>query len=123
MDYKILLLAIIATALLIVLTQIITEVLKTIVAKDNRKYNIVTLITAIVLTILTYVIISCINNYAFVWYYFIAAVIYGIFIAYGAMFGYDKLIKQLFNAIKEAYNTYNSLPKEKERDLNEKNNQ
>lgn len=111
MDYKILLLAIIATALLIALTQIITEVLKTIVAKDNRKYNLVTLITAIVLTILTYVIISCINNYAFVWYYFIAAGIYGIFIAYGAMFGYDKLIKQLFNAIKEAYNTYNSLKK------------
>lgn len=117
MDYKALLLAVlIATALLIVLTQIITEVLKAIVTKDNRKYNLVTVTTAIVLTILAYVIISCIKGYPFVWYYFVAAGIYGVFIAYGAMFGYDKLVKQIFNAIKEAYNNYKSLPFEKEGD-------
>lgn len=110
MDYKSLaVVAIIATAILILITQIITEVIKSVTSDENSKYNIITVITAVIITVLTYVIFCSIKGYAMLWYYFIAAVIYGVFIAYGAMVGYDKLIKKVFSAIKEAKDTASKI--------------
>lgn len=101
--------AIIITALLVLLTQIITEVIKAALPKNADKYNALTVITAVVLTVLVFLAYLSIKGLIIRWYYIFGAGIYGFVVAYGAMVGYDKLIKRIFTAIKDAINNYNKI--------------
>lgn len=103
-DLKLLL---ILTAVLILITQVIVEVIKMAFAKNSSKYNVITIITAIVITIVSFIAICCYKGFSPPWYYIFVAVIYGVFIGYGAMVGYDKLIKRIFDIIRTAKNNYN----------------
>lgn len=108
---KLLTFAIIVVAILIVATQIITEVIKLMI-KDKNKYNLVCCIVSFALTVSTVIAICQVKNYPLAWYIIIGAMFGSFFIAYGAMLGYDKLVNKVFTAIKQAFTTINEIEKE-----------
>ena len=89
-----------AVFVLVALTNIISQVIKKIVNRENCPAQVVVFIIAEVLTILTMVIICTVMHLHIYWYYWPATLILGILVCYGAMFGYDNLYKQLSTAIK-----------------------
>lgn len=108
--------AVLLMAALILCVQIITEIIKLII-QDKTKYNIVVFAVSLILTVVTVLAGSEIVPYSLTWYIIAAAIAASFFVAYGAMFGYDKLFKRVFNAIKEAVNSCKEL---KEDGTNEK---
>lgn len=74
---------------LMAVTNIITEVLKK-VTWDKIPTNIMVVIIAEALTLATGAAYAQIMGVAVLWYHIVAAVILGIFVAYAAMFGFDK---------------------------------
>lgn len=89
-----------AVFLLVALTNIISQVIKKIVNRENCPAQVVVLIIAEILTILTMVIICTVMHLHIYWYYWPVTLILGILVCYGAIFGYDNLYKQLSTAIK-----------------------
>lgn len=75
---------------LMVVTNIITEVIKKL-TWDKVPTNILVVIIAELLTLASGAAYAEINGIAIVWYYVVGAIIAGIFVAYAAMFGFDKL--------------------------------
>lgn len=75
---------------LMVVTNIITEVIKKL-TWDKVPTNILVVIIAEFLTLASGAAYAEINGIAIVWYYAVGAIIAGIFVAYAAMFGFDKL--------------------------------
>lgn len=88
-----------------------TEIIKTVIT-DNSKYNIIVLVVSIVLTVAAAMIASSIFNFVLTWYVIFAAIVASFFIAYGAMLGYDKLIKRLFSVVKDAVNLIKNIRNE-----------
>lgn len=101
MDYTIIINALISygsvllaiMAALVFVTNIIVEVIKTAFAKLPT--NCLTIIVAIVVTILALFIAAAVLKITVMWYYIVGAVILGIFVAYAAMFGFDKFKEAL----------------------------
>ena len=89
------------TAILVFCVQIITEIVKGIFTNNSKKYNIIVLAVSIVLTVAAAMIASSVLNFALTWYVIFIAFVASFFVAYGAMLGYDKLIKRVFTAAKE----------------------
>ena len=89
-----------AVVLLVSLTNVISQVIKKIVNRENCPAQEVVLIIAEALTILTMVIACSIMHWHIFWYYWPVAILVGILVCYGAIFGYDNLYKQLSTAIK-----------------------
>lgn len=90
----------IITGAIVVVVNIVTEVLK----KFTEKYistNVIVLALSEVLTLAAFLAWCCIKNVAMQWYYIFAAVVLGFFVAYAAMFGFDKL-KQALQQFKDA---------------------
>lgn len=75
---------------LMVGTNIITEVIKKL-TWDKVPTNILVVIIAEFLTLASGVAYAEINGITIVWYYVVGAIVAGIFVAYSAMFGFDKL--------------------------------
>lgn len=75
---------------LVVVTNIITQVLKKL-TWDKLPTNILAVIIAMALTLAAFFAYCQIKGVAIVWYMVVAAVVLGFFVAYAAMFGYDKL--------------------------------
>ena len=75
---------------LMVVTNIVVEVLKKI-TRDKVSTNLLVIVVAEVLTLVSGAAYASINDIAIAWYHVVAAVILGIFVAYSAMFGFDKL--------------------------------
>ena len=75
---------------LMVVSNIITEVIKKL-TWDKIPTNILVVIISEFLTLASGAAYAEINNVAIVWYYVVGAIIAGIFVAYAAMFGFDKL--------------------------------
>lgn len=73
---------------LVFTTNIIVEVIKS--ALPKLPTSILTIIVAIVVTILALLIAAGVLNISVMWYYAVGAVVMGIFVAYAAMFGFDK---------------------------------
>jgi hypothetical protein len=69
-------------------TNIIVEVFKVFVPKLPTSY--LTVIVAIVGTVLALYIAAAVLEITVMWYYAVGAVVLGIFVAYAAMFGFDK---------------------------------
>lgn len=80
---------------LVALTNVIVEVAKK-ATWDKLPTNIVALIVAEVLTIVSGVAYCQINAITIAWYVVVALVVVGFMVAYAAMFGYDKL-KEIMN--------------------------
>lgn len=84
---------------LVVVTNIIVQVLKKL-TWDKLPTNILAVIVAMLLTLVVFFAYCQINSVAVVWYTVAAAIVLGFFVAYAAMFGFDKLkeaIMQLQN--------------------------
>lgn len=75
---------------LVVVTNIITQVLKKL-TWDKLPTNILAVLIAMALTLAVFFAFCQINSVAVVWYTVVAAVVMGFFVAYAAMFGFDKL--------------------------------
>lgn len=105
--------AVLITAILVFCVQIITEMIKSVIT-DNSKYNIIVLVVSIVITVAAAMIASGILKFALTWYVIFVAVVASFFIAYGAMLGYDKLIKRVFSAVKETIDLIKNIRNESE---------
>ena len=75
-------------AVLVFATNIIVEVIKGLFPKVPT--NIVAVIVAQIVTVLAAVILCAVLEITIMWYYAVGAVVLGIFVAYAAMFGFDK---------------------------------
>lgn len=82
---------------LVVLTNIITQVLKK-VTWEKMPTNILVVIISMTLTLVAFFAYCQINAIVITWYMVVAAVILGFLVAYAAMFGFDKL-KEVLNQI------------------------
>lgn len=93
----------IAVAIIILAVQIVTEIIKSIFKTiDNKSYNIIVVAISLVLTVITVIAAAQLIGFALTWYIIVGAVVGAFFVAYGAMYGYDKLIKRIFDAVKNA---------------------
>ena len=84
-------------AVLVFMTNIIVEVIKGLFPKVPT--NIVAVIVAQIVTILSLVVLCAVLKISVMWYYAAGAVVLGLFTAYAAMFGFDKF-KEAFEKIK-----------------------
>lgn len=75
-------------AVLVFATTIIVEVVKNLFPKVPT--NFVAVIVAMIVTVLAVLILCAVLEITVMWYYAIGAVVLGIFVAYAAMFGFDK---------------------------------
>ena len=87
---------------LMVITNIIVEVLKKL-TWGKLPTNILAFAVAMAVTLLVFLAACQIMGVAVVWYMVAGAIILGIFVAYAAMFGFDKLRQTLeqLNSIKK----------------------
>lgn len=87
---------------LTVVTNIITEVLKKL-TWEKMPTNLLAFLVAMAVTLLAFFALCQIMGIPITWYMVVGAVILGIFVAYAAMFGFDKLRQTLeqFNSIKK----------------------
>ena len=74
--------------LLVFTVNIIVEVVKRLVPKIPT--DLVVFIVSILVTMLALYILATVMNVTVMWYYAVGAVVLGIFVAYAAMFGFDK---------------------------------
>ena len=84
---------------LVVVTNIIVQVLKKL-TWDKLPTNLLAIIVSMLLTLAVFFAYCQIKIVAVVWYTVAAAIVLGFFVAYAAMFGFDKLkeaIMQLQN--------------------------
>lgn len=80
--------------ILMVITNIIVEVLKKL-TWGKLPTNILAFSVAMVVTLLAFFAACQIMAMAVTWYMVVAAVVMGVFVAYAAMFGFDKLQQTL----------------------------
>lgn len=86
---------------LMAITNVITEVLKK-ATWDKLPTNVLVVIIAEVLTLAAGAAYAEVNGIPILWYYVVAAIVVGLFVAYAAMFGFDKLQEVLNWKGKEA---------------------
>lgn len=79
---------------LMVITNIIVEVLKKL-TWGKLPVNILVFVVAMTVTLLAFLALCQIVGIAVMWYMVVGAVILGIFVAYAAMFGFDKFRQTL----------------------------
>lgn len=83
-------LLLVIVAILVTVTNIITQVLKKI-TWDKLPTNILALVISMVVTLAVFFAYCQISALAVTWYMIAGAVVLGFLVAYAAMFGYDKL--------------------------------
>lgn len=84
----------IAVGALMAVTNIITQVIKKI-TWDKLPTNILVVVIAEALTLCSGAAYAQMQGITIVWYMPVAAVVVGLFVAYAAMFGFDKLKEAL----------------------------
>lgn len=85
-------------AVLVFVTNIIVEVIKSAFPKLPTSFLVI--IVAIAVTVLAMLIAAAVLKITVMWYYGVGAVTVGIFVAYAAMFGFDKFT-DAWNKLKE----------------------
>lgn len=88
-----------AVMVLIALTNIFSQVLKKIVNREEFPAQAIVFGIAEILTILAMVIVCAILHIQILWYFWILAIVVGVLVAYGAIFGYDNLYSQIGTAV------------------------
>ena len=108
---KYLCITLVIIAVLILSVQIVTEIIKSLFKNSftNAVYNAIVVGVSLAAADSTVIAASQLMPFALKWYIVIAAVVGSFFIAYGAMFGYDKLFKRIFDAVKNAINSYSEF--------------
>lgn len=86
-------------AALTVATNIVVEVLKKVLPK-KLPTDLVVLTVAVALTVAAMIVLCCVMEITVMWYYAVGAVVLGVFVAYAAMFGFDKF-KALWLRVRE----------------------
>ena len=91
--------------ILTVITNIITQVLKK-ATRDKLPTNVLAVLVAMTLTLCAFFALCQIMGWAILWYMVAAAIVVGFFVAFAAMFGFDKLRQTLeqittLNGLKE----------------------
>ncbi len=81
---------------LVAVTNVIVEVIKKI-TWDRVHTNVVVVVVAVALSLACLFTLLTLTATQVQWYYAVGAVIVGFFVAYAAMFGYDKL-KEILNS-------------------------
>lgn len=110
---KTLCISLIVIALLILAVQIITEIIKSVFKdKENIVYNLIVFGVSLFLTIVTVIASSQLAPFKLVWYIIVGAIVGSFFIAYGAMYGYDKLFKRVFESVKNAIKSFMEIEEE-----------
>ena len=84
---------------LIALTNIFSQVLKKIVNREEFPAQAIVFGIAEILTILAMVIACAILHIQILWYFWILAIVVGVLVTYGAIFGYDNLYSQIGTAV------------------------
>lgn len=79
---------------LVIVTNIVVQVLKKL-TWDKLPTNILAVLIAMALTLAAFFAYCEIKGVAIVWYTVVGAVVLGFFVAYAAMFGFDKLKRPL----------------------------
>ncbi len=79
---------------LVVLTNIISQVLKK-MTWDKIPTNCLVIVISIALTLVAFFAYCQIKSIAVVWYMVVGAIVLGFLVAYAAMFGFDKLRETL----------------------------
>ena len=79
---------------LMVVTNIITEVLKKL-TWEKMPTNLLAFLVSMAVTLLAFFAMCQIAGIRITWYMVVGAVVLGIFVAYAAMFGFDKLRQTL----------------------------
>ena len=74
--------------ILVFITNIIVQVIKDLFPKIHTNYIVV--VIAMIITVLALMIVCAVMEITVMWYYAVGAVVLGIFVAYVAMFGFDK---------------------------------
>ena len=88
-------------AALVVLVNIITEVVKRFISFNETAYiNAFVTVLSVALTVAVFLAYWQIKQMQITWYLLIAFIVVGFMVAYAAMFGFDKLIKQFQNVKK-----------------------
>ena len=87
---------------LMIVTNIIVEVLKKL-TWERLPTNILVFVVAMAVTLLAFFALCQIMGISITWYMVAGAVILGIFVAYAAMFGFDKL-RQTMEQLKNIQN-------------------
>ncbi|MCD8286172.1 MAG: hypothetical protein LUD50_02970 [Clostridia bacterium] len=87
-------------AVLVALTNIFSQVIKKVVDRTEFPTQAIVFVIAEVLTLVSAGILDAVLSMHPPWCYWVLAVIMGVLVAYGAMFGYDNLYKQLKTAVK-----------------------
>ena len=82
---------------LVFVTNIIVEVVKNLFPKLPT--NILAVVVALIVTVLALFIASAVLEITVMWCYAVGAVVMGLFVAYAAMFGFDKF-KEAFEKLK-----------------------
>ena len=81
-------------AILVVITNIIVQVVKK-ATWDKIPTNLLVVIVSMALTVAVFLAIFQIEAVAITWYMIVAVLVLGIFVAYAAMFGFDKFREAL----------------------------
>ena len=76
-----------ALYVLVLTVNIITEVIKRLIPVPT---DIVVFVVSIAVTVLALFVLAAVMEITVMWYYAVGAVILGVFVAYAAMFGFDK---------------------------------
>ena len=82
-----------AMFLLVFAVNIIVEVAKRLLPKIPT--DLVVIIVSIAVTVLALLVAAAVMEITIMWYYAVGAVVLGIFVAYAAMFGFDKFSELL----------------------------
>ena len=80
---------------LVIVTNIIVEVLKAFVPNSKFPTNIIVVLVSVGLTLAAFFAWAEYKHITVLWYYVAAAVVVALFVAYAAMFGFDKLKETL----------------------------
>lgn len=88
-------------ATLIVITNIITQVIKNTFKMEGIPAQVTVLCVSVILTIFTMILFMLLLGQVIFWYYYPTAVIAGFLVAYGAMYGYDNLYSELARVFKK----------------------
>lgn len=84
---------------LVAVVNVLTQVIKK-ATYDKMPTNILVLVLSVALTLVTFFAYAQISTITVTWYMIVAAVVVGFFVAYAAMFGFDKF-KEVMNWVNE----------------------
>lgn len=89
-----------AAGALIALTNLTVEVIKKVIPNEKFPTNLLAVALSLIFTLVAFFAFTSMRGIAIKWYYVVAAIVGGILVSYGAMFGYDKL-KEVIQLMKK----------------------